>query len=197
MKHTLVVIVSGLVALAVSVLAPFLVPQASPPSAGFTQSNVGEFPEGAKIGDVGVRNVAVSIPAGQSQFAYCNRSGRVQYVPTAVLRTTGTASTTQTLTAGTSTATTFNSFSVPVNVKSLINLTIATSGIATTTNSMQGAGATVGNGAGVATLADGVCLNVGIYQTYAQSCVGNGLCEPATSTARGFNVLGYIEVVQP
>lgn len=202
MTTSKVVLVSGVVALAVAVAAFFGLSHAIPasaPSAGYTQSNLGEFPEGAKLGDAGVRNVAISIPAGSDQFAYHNTSGRTQYVSVPALSTTGTASTTFTVTAGTSTAATFNGFTVQSgaqSVKALLNAFIATSSVATTTNSLQGPGAQTGQGAGVIALPDGGYLNVGIYQTYATQCTGS-VCETATSTNRGFNVTGFLTVYQP
>lgn len=198
MKHFLSALVSGVVALAVAV--GFYVTQKTPApiqtdqSAGYTQSDNGKFPEGAQIGDMGVATKAFTIGAGVDQVSYRNTSGRVQYVDLVVAKTSGTASSTFTITSGTSTAATFNGFSVPYTVKTLLNFRMATSSLATTTNSIDGAGSVPGTG-GVATLQDGEYLNVGIYQTFGTKCTGS-LCETSTSTNRGFNVSGFIRVTQ-
>lgn len=163
---------------------------------GYQQGNPGEFPEGALIGQLGVRGFAFSIPAGQNQTSYRNTSGRRQYVDLLVMRTTGTASSTVTLTAGTSTSSTFNSFLVQSSHKSLLNVALSTSTTATSTNSVQGLGAPTGApGAGVAKLEDGEYLNIGFYETYGYPCNG-ATCESATSSARGYNVDGIFRVLQ-
>lgn len=194
------VFLSGVVALAVAIAAffglPFVAPSA--PSAGYSQSNPGEFPEGAKLGTTGSRFYSGTLKAsqGQGQASYRNTSGKDQYIDLLGLRTTGTASTTQTLTAGTSTSATFNSFSVPSTVKKFINVALATTSAATTTNSVQGPGAGTGDGSGLVRLADGEYFNFGLYQTYGTACSGS-VCEAATSTNRGFDVRYFFRVLQP
>lgn len=199
-------IIVGVVALAVAVFAllGFLSSHSGTPatdngpSAGFSQSNPGQFEEGAQIGSVGDRYYSGTLSASQfqDQGSYHNTSGRDQFVKMLILHTTGTASSTQTLTAGTSTSATFNGFSVPSTVKSFLNVTVATSTVATTTNSIQGIGAPSGDGAGVVRLADGDYFNFGLYQTYGTKCTGS-VCETATSTNRGFDVRYVLEVLQP
>jgi len=195
------VLVSGVVALAVAFLSIFGFHYFAPASStstslGYSQSDIGKFPEGAQIGDIGSRYYALSLPAGVNQGSYRNTSGHVQYVDLAILHTDGVASSTFILTAGTSTAATFNSFSVQSNTNSLLKMTLATSSAATTTNSVGGLGERSGSGGGVAVLNDGDYLNYGLYQTYGSPCDGS-LCEAATSTNRGFNVTGVLRVLQP
>lgn len=196
MKNFKVYLAAGVVALVVAVIACFAIFNSVAPSAGYSQSDVGKFPEGVENGGVGTRYYPISLVGVNSQGSYCNKSGRVQYVDLAVLRTTGIASSTFTLTAGTSTASSFNQFSVAGTIKALLNTVLATSTVATTTNSMQGPGATTGDGSGVVALANNACFNYGIYQTYGTACSGS-VCETATSSNRGFNIAGYFRVIQP
>lgn len=201
MKTLLTVIVSGVVALAVAVGVIFYAAPASP-SAGYTQSDVAKFEEGAQIGAAGQRYYAIDIATGTAQVSYRNTSGRGQYVPLLTLHTTGIASSTFTLTAGTSTSSTFNGFSLRANNKSLINQSISTSSAATTTSNLaafQQTAVTTGGSPGLVYLADGEYVNIGLYQPYGTFCDGStakGACETATSTNRGFNVKGILEVLQ-
>ncbi len=175
----------------------FLGKGASVPSLQGERAGVQEFVDGIKPGEAIEINKVVSIPAGSDNFVYTNRSGRAQYVDLLALRTSGTASSTFTLVAGTSTsATAWNGFSVPSNLKSFLSATLATSSTATSTNSIQGNGAPSGSGAGVAYLAAGESLIVGLYQTYGNACTG-AVCETATSTNRGFNVSGILRILTP
>lgn len=184
----------GVVALVVVIGAFFGLPSlfTSQSAAGYSQSDVGKFEEGAQLGTTGSRYYSGVIKAGNDQVSYRNTSGKDQYVDLAILRTTGTASTTQTLTAGTSTSATFNGFSVPSNIKSLVNAIVATSSVATTTDSVNGYGAAEGT----VRLADGDYLNIGVYQTFGNQCTG-AVCETATSTNRGYDVRYVIRVLQP
>lgn len=200
MKTSFVVSLAGGVALAVAVVVSALfyfttLPGAEEPRAGLTQSNVGEFPEGVLIGQVAQRYYTVSLPAGIAQASYRNTSGRTQFVDLANLTTNGIASSTQTITVGTSTSATFNGYSVPPNVKTLLNCTLATSTPSNTNaNSTHGTCAVASTG-GVVRLADGEYLNIGLYQTFGNVCTG-ALCETSTSTNRGFTVSGFIRVLQ-
>lgn len=125
-----------------------------------------------------------TIPAGQNEAYYTNRSGRRQYISLASIDTNGTASSSFKFYVGTTTSTTINDFTAPYS--SLINgFTIATSTVATTTSSIE----SHLSGSAVIPVADGVTVFVQIQAANGAVCAssGSGICESATSTNRGFN----------
>lgn len=191
------IILGLVVAAAVIGTGVFLTSDRSSENVAGQRAGLQEFIDGIRPGEVTIQTKAVSIPLGSDNFVYTNKSGKVQYVDLLALHTSSVASSTQTLTAGTSTsATAWNGFSVPQTLKSFFNITVATSSIATTTNSIQGSGATTGSGAGVAYLGIGESLIVGVYQTFGNKCTG-ALCETATSTNRGYTVSGFLRILTP
>lgn len=192
----IVVVVAVALFLFTYVLPSGETPAVNEPTTGLSQSDVGKFPEGVQAGDGVIRIYKGTIGAGVNQVAYRNRSGRTQYADLLALTTSGTASTTQTLTAGTSTSSSFDSFSVPTSVKSFLNYNIPTSTPAFTVNNLNGnADVTSGFGSGLIAIPDGAYLHLGFYQSYGNACTGS-VCEAATSTNRGFNVDYLLRILQ-
>lgn len=172
---------------------------------GYSQTNIGEFSEGIKNGDLAERWISKTMISGTNSVAlYTNRSGRDAYVYVASVNvpTGQTASSTSNvfLFATTSTsigvAQDFVGLGGTSGKAFLINgVTIATTSTATTTSSVYAAVAQKGNGAIV--VPDGSTVFGYLQQntTLANSaCSALGLCETATSTNRGFNPVFNIKV---
>lgn len=192
-------IIAGIVSVVVALVTVFAATPAAPTpvnnTVGVSQTNVGEFPEGALIGDAFVKVVTGTIPAGSNQASFRNTTGKTVYVDQVIVRTTGTASTTQRISVGSGSSATIADFTLPTYaLSSLLNYVLATSSAATTTSSVHGAGAT--DRAGVIAVADGDYINIALTQTFVQGNCSGSVCETATSTNRGFNLEYLIRVLQ-
>lgn len=177
-------------------------------STGLSQTNIGEFPEGVKNGDLFERWFTKTLPPGTNSVAlFTNRTGRdvVAVLGSADILTGQTASSTSNVslfaTTSTSIATVqdFTALTGTPLKNFLINsVTIATSSTATTTSSIYAVAVAKGNG--MVVVPDGSTVWGYLQQNTtlaATSCVSLGLCESATSTNRGFNPVFNVKIYSP
>lgn len=156
--------------------------------------NVDTYPDGIKIGKgpVAVSWQTGTIGSGVNQASFQNKTGRVMCADLAVVRTTGTASSSYRITVGTSTSATVSDFAALTgDNRSIIDFSFATSTTATSSNSVHGVGAVAGV---VCVNADeyyNIALRAGTSTTASAGCNG-ATCESATSTNRGFDIIYYL-----
>lgn len=174
---------------------------------GYSQSDIGVFPEGIKNGDLSEKWVSKALPVGDNKVTlYINRTGRDAYIYFGSINipTGQTASSTTnvflfaTTSSSITTSQDFVAMTGTAGKAFLVNgVTIATSTTATTTSSIYAAVAQKGNGAIV--VPDGSTVFGYLQQntTLANSaCSAAGRCETATSTLRGINPVFSIRVYQ-
>lgn len=188
-------ILAGVVAVAVALLVVGVAKPAttSAPSntpTGLSQTNIGEFPEGVKNGDLTRVSKSITIGSGANQTAFRNTTGRTIYVaPYSVSFgfTSGTATSSSSFYVGTSTASTFTDFARPTPVHLIVDGGI----FATSTTGTAIKQATTTPGYAFA-IPDGSYLIFDVQERFA--CKSDGICNTATSTNRGVtNYTGSFE----
>lgn len=202
-------VVYALVAVAV-VYSFFLAFHRSAPSApttGLVQTDLGQFPEGVRNGDLFERWETATLPAGQNSVAlFTNRSGRDVYVdygsvdvPTGQIASSSSkVSLFATTSSSTAIPTVMDFQTVTEGKRALIqNMPIATSTTATTTSSVIAAVTARANGNGAIVVPDGSTVFGYLQQDLTGapvSCSALQRCETATSSNRGFNPIFNVKI---
>lgn len=197
----------GVVAVAIAAIALFVsigsgASAPTDPNAGGERGGLQEFFDGVKAGNIGSKWISKTLPVlANSSKLYCNTSGRDVIVDYGEVNypTGQTASTTYQVsmfaTSSASIPVTQNYTALAEGRRSLIQVSVATSSTATTTNSVYAAGANQGNGAVL--VATNSCV-FGYIQNLATGgggpvCTGS-VCETATSSNRGVNPVFNIRI---
>lgn len=177
-----VVLVAGLLALGFIRADQSNVPSQAQSLEGDVMNTPTENPNGESLGGIFENMAGGTIGAGRNQASFRNTYGKPIYVYLADVSTTGTASSSFTLYVATSsTATIADNFTAPFS--SIINgFLLATSSVATTTSNYD-----TPKNSRVVKVNSGQYVVFQLQSTF--DCVSNGLCETATSTNRGFNLV--------
>lgn len=195
-------------AVAVAVIGAFafgfsLSPAPAGERAGSTRISRDELTDGATLKDATVYYKKLTIDARENQASFQNKEGKLAYYSVEYARTTGTATNSPfRLQMGTSSAATLSdTLAAPPHTQfSLLNFAIASSSVATTTNSLHGAGSNWG----VVAAADNEWVTMALIQgddaenRKPDAACNGGYCETATSTNRGISTIeAIVKVIVP
>ena len=187
MSNFLKVLLTVVVAVIASVVT---IVSFTPDQLGAVRQEADVYTNGAQLGDEIIAWKSGKIGVGSNQVTYCPKNGRKTYFDRAEVSLaansagTQTASSTFLLYVATSTyAGSTDNFGTPAMSYFLVNGAL----IATSTNKLTLSSTSTDAGIGTLWTDDGQCVTVQMQSTF--DCVANGLCEMATSTNRGFDLL--------